>query len=228
MIFDRINLRINAGEHIAIVGPSGSGKSSIVALLERLYNPTAGEILLDEHDISQIHLGKYRSFFALVSQEITLYEGSLGDNIVLGVDGDITDSAVSAACETANLTDFISSLPEGLSTRLGTSGCMLSGGQKQRVCIARAILRDPRILLLDEATSALDATAEAAVQKALDKAGVGRTTITVAHRLNTIRNVDRIYFLENGSFVEVGTHEELMELKGRYFGFVKLQEMHRT
>jgi len=227
IVLKSINLRIKAGEHIAIVGPSGSRKSSIIALLEHFYNHTSGTILVDGQDISQIQLKKYRSFLALVSQDITLYEGSLRENIALDVDdGAVSEDDIQKAIEIADLIDFIASLPDGLSTRLGTSGCMLSRGQKQRVSLARAVLRNPRILLLDEATSALDAASEAAVQKTLDKAFVGRTTITVTHRLNTVRGADRIYLLENGSFVEQGTHDELMTLEGRYFGFVKLQEMH--
>lgn len=226
LVLNHVNLHIKPGEHVAIVGPSGSGKSSIIALLERFYITDGGEIFVDGHDISKLPLKKYRNFLALVSQDITLYKGTLRENIVLGVDGEVSDEDVTTACQIADLNNFISSLPDGVSTHLGTSGCMLSGGQKQRVSIARAVLRKPKILLLDEATSALDSSSETAVQKALDKAGAGRTTITVAHRLNTIREADKIYFLENGSFVKQGSHAELMGLKGRYFTFVKLQEIH--
>jgi len=226
LVLNHVNLHINPGEHVAIVGPSGSGKSSIIALLERFYMADGGEIFVDGHNISKLPLKEYRNFLALVSQDVTLYEGTLIENIVLGVNGEVSDEDVTTACQISDLNDFISSLPDGLSTHLGTSGCMLSGGQKQRVSIARAVLRKPKILLLDEATSALDPSSETAVQKALDKAGAGRTTITVAHRLNTIRGADKIYFLENGNFVEQGSHTGLMALKGRYFEFVKLQEMH--
>lgn len=156
-----------------------------------------------------------------------MYEGTLRENIVLGVDEDISDKEIQAACEIADLTNFISSLADGMATHLGISGCMLSGGQKQHVSVARAVIRNPRIMILDEATSALDSTSEATVQKALDKASVGRTTITIAHRLNTVRKSDRIYFLEKGRFVEQGTHDELMSSEGRYLAFVQLQEMNQ-
>ncbi|KAI9813849.1 MAG: GTPase-activating protein [Pycnora praestabilis] len=227
-ILNKINLTIKAGEHVALVGPSGSGKSSIISLLERFYNPTSGNILVDGIDIATLQIGKYRSFLALVSQDIALYDGNLKDNLMMGINPEtVTNTEVVEACKLANLQDFIISLSEGLSTKIGTKGCQLSGGQKQRLSIARALLRSPRILLLDEATSALDSTSEKVVQEALSKASAGRTTITVAHRLKTIRHCDKICFLEGGQIVEEGTHEELMVLAKRYSEFVNLQDMSR-
>lgn len=221
-----LNLSIKPGQYVALVGASGCGKSTTIALLERFYDPVAGSILVDNKDISSLNIGNYRSHLALVSQEPTLYQGTIRENILLGTTTNTTtDEEIELACRQANIYDFIMSLPEGLSTVVGNKGSMLSGGQKQRIAIARALVRDPRILLLDEATSALDSESERVVQAALDKAAKGRTTIAVAHRLSTIQRADIIYVFDQGQVVEAGTHGELMKLGGRYSELVNLQSL---
>ncbi|KAE8452078.1 hypothetical protein EG329_002244 [Mollisiaceae sp. DMI_Dod_QoI] len=218
-----IDLKFEPGQYVALVGPSGCGKSTVVSLIERFYDPRSGSVLLDGKDISTLNLQDYRSQIALVSQEPVLYSGTIRDNIVLGAAEDVNEDAVVRACQDANIHEFITSLPDGLDTVVGSKGVMLSGGQKQRVAIARALIRDPKILLLDEATSALDSTSERVVQEALDAASRGRTTIAIAHRLSTVQNADVIYVLDQGRVVESGNHASLMERKGRYFELVKLQ-----
>lgn len=223
-----LSFSVMPDEQVAIVGPSGCGKSSIISLLERFYNPDSGTIFFDGTDISFFRLDDYRNQMSLVSQDIALYEGTIRENICLGVNerpGRRFDAKLEIAIDIAHLKQWIDSLPDGLSTRIGSKGSQLSGGQKQRISIARAILRDPKVLLLDEATSALDVESEREVQTALNAASRGRTTITIAHRLNTVRNADRIYFMECGRFTEVGTHDQLMAKKGRYAEFVVLQRM---
>jgi ATP-binding cassette subfamily B (MDR/TAP) protein 1 len=221
-----LNLSVKPGQYVALVGASGCGKSTTIALLERFYNPLAGGIYVDGKDISRLNLNDYRSFIALVSQEPTLYQGTIRENVILGTDREeVPDSEVDSACREANIYDFIMSLPAGFSTVVGSKGSLLSGGQKQRIAIARALLRDPRILLLDEATSALDSESEHVVQAALDKAAKGRTTIAVAHRLSTIQKADIIYVLDQGAVVESGDHAELMQMGGRYFELVNLQNL---
>ncbi|CZR68534.1 related to multidrug resistance protein [Phialocephala subalpina] len=221
-----IDLKFEPGQYVALVGPSGCGKSTVVSLIERFYDPKAGSVLLDGKDISTLNLKDYRSNIALVSQEPVLYSGTIRDNIVSGAveDADkVDDDTVEKACKGANIHEFISSLPDGLNTIVGSKGVMLSGGQKQRVAIARALIRDPKILLLDEATSALDSTSERVVQAALDSASKGRTTIAIAHRLSTVQNADVIYVLDGGVVVESGDHSSLMEKRGRYFELVRMQ-----
>jgi ATP-binding cassette, subfamily B (MDR/TAP), member 1 len=224
-----LDLTVKPGQYVALVGASGCGKSTTIALLERFYDPLVGGIYVDGKEISSLNLNDYRSFFALVSQEPTLYQGTIRENILLGVDrDDVPDSAVEFACKEANIYDFIQSLPDGFSTIVGSKGTLLSGGQKQRVAIARALIRDPKILLLDEATSALDSESEHVVQAALDAAAKGRTTIAVAHRLSTIQKADVIYVLDQGKIVEAGTHSELMKKGGRYSELVNLQSLGKT
>ncbi|KAG6039913.1 hypothetical protein E4U41_001820 [Claviceps citrina] len=221
-----LNLTIRPGQYVALVGASGCGKSTTIALLERFYDPLSGGIFVDNKEISRLNINDYRSHIALVSQEPTLYQGTIRDNIVLGSASDgVTDEAIEFACREANIYDFIVSLPEGFNTVVGSKGALLSGGQKQRVAIARALIRDPRILLLDEATSALDSESEHVVQAALDKAAKGRTTIAVAHRLSTIQKADIIYVFDQGRIVESGTHSELMKKNGRYAELVNLQSL---
>ena len=221
-----LNLTVKPGQYVALVGASGCGKSTTVALLERFYDPLAGGIFVDGKEISSLNINDYRGFLALVSQEPTLYQGSIRENVLLGADkGDVPEEAIIQACKDANIHDFILSLPDGFSTIVGSKGSMLSGGQKQRIAIARALLRNPRILLLDEATSALDSESEKVVQAALDAAAQGRTTIAVAHRLSTIQKADMIYVFDQGKIVEHGTHHELLKVRGKYFELVNLQSL---
>ncbi|KAF2970460.1 hypothetical protein GQX73_g3168 [Xylaria multiplex] len=223
-----LNLTVRPGQYIALVGASGCGKSTTIALLERFYDPLSGGVFIDGKEISTLNIKQYRSFIALVSQEPTLYQGTIKENILLGTtDEDVTDKAIEHACREANIYDFIMSLPDGFNTVVGTKGALLSGGQKQRIAIARALVRDPRVLLLDEATSALDSESEHVVQAALDKAAKGRTTIAVAHRLSTIQRADVIYVFDQGRVVEQGTHAELMHLNGRYAELVNLQSLEK-
>lgn len=221
-----LNLSVQPGQYIALVGASGCGKSTTIALLERFYDPLIGGIYVDGKEISSLNINDYRSYIALVSQEPTLYQGTIRENVLLGADReDVPDSEIEFACREANIYDFIISLPDGFSTVVGSKGSMLSGGQKQRIAIARALLRDPKILLLDEATSALDSESEHVVQAALDKAAKGRTTIAVAHRLSTIQKADVIYVFDQGVIVESGDHTELMQKGGRYSELVNLQSL---
>ncbi|KFX89951.1 hypothetical protein V495_01201 [Pseudogymnoascus sp. VKM F-4514 (FW-929)] len=224
-----LNLTVKPGQYVALVGASGCGKSTTIALLERFYDPLVGGVFVDGKEISTLNIANYRSYLALVSQEPTLYQGSIRDNILLGADRDnVPDSEIEHACREANIYDFIMSLPDGFGTVVGSKGSMLSGGQKQRIAIARALLRDPKILLLDEATSALDSESEHVVQAALDAAAKGRTTVAVAHRLSTIQKADVIYVFDQGRIVEAGTHGELMKVGGRYAELVNLQQLGRN
>lgn len=224
-----LNLTVKPGQYVALVGASGCGKSTTIALLERFYDPLVGGVFVDGKEISTLNIANYRSYLALVSQEPTLYQGSIRDNILLGADRDnVPESEIEHACREANIYDFIMSLPDGFGTVVGSKGSMLSGGQKQRIAIARALLRDPKILLLDEATSALDSESEHVVQAALDAAAKGRTTVAVAHRLSTIQKADVIYVFDQGRIVEAGTHGELMKVGGRYAELVNLQQLGRN
>jgi ATP-binding cassette subfamily B (MDR/TAP) protein 1 len=226
-----LNLTVKPGQYVALVGASGCGKSTTIAMLERFYDPLVGGVYVDGKEISTLNINNYRNYLALVSQEPTLYQGTIRENILLGADkdpADVPEAAIEQACKDANIHDFILSLPDGFNTVVGSKGSMLSGGQKQRIAIARALLRDPKILLLDEATSALDSESEKVVQAALDKAAKGRTTIAVAHRLSTIQKADMIYVFDQGRIVESGTHGELMRGGGRYFELVNLQSLGRN
>ncbi|KAI0673533.1 multidrug resistance protein 1 [Trametes maxima] len=219
-------LTVEPGTYVALVGESGCGKSTTVQLIERFYDPQSGTIYLDGTEITKFNVSEYRKSIALVSQEPTLYAGTIRFNILLGATKpreEVSQEEMETACRSANILEFIQSLPDGFDTEVGGKGSQLSGGQKQRIAIARALLRDPKILLLDEATSALDSSSEKVVQEALDTAARGRTTIAIAHRLSTIQNADRIYFIRDGAVAEAGTHEELLALKGSYYEHVKLQ-----
>ncbi|KAK3375110.1 P-loop containing nucleoside triphosphate hydrolase protein [Podospora didyma] len=223
-----LNLSIQPGQYVALVGASGCGKSTTIALLERFYDPLAGGIYVDGKEISSLNINDYRRYIALVSQEPTLYQGTIRENILLGAPHEVSDDQIEFACKEANIYDFILSMPDGFNTVVGSKGALLSGGQKQRIAIARALVRDPKILLLDEATSALDSESEHVVQAALDKAAKGRTTIAVAHRLSTIQKADVIYVFDQGRIVESGTHPELMRKNGRYAELVNLQSLEKN
>ncbi|TKA76378.1 hypothetical protein B0A55_05265 [Friedmanniomyces simplex] len=220
-----ISMNIEPGTYAAFVGPSGCGKSTMVSLLERFYDPTSGRITLNGDDISLMSPHAYRRYMSLVQQEPPLYLGSVRDNIAIGLEYEPSEEEVQDACRQANAFDFVSSLPEGLNTPCGSKGLQFSGGQRQRIAVARALVRKPRLLLLDEATSALDTQSERIVQKALDEAAKGRTTIAVAHRLSTIRHADVIFVMEDGRIAEIGTHEELQRLRGRYFAMCLAQSL---
>lgn len=214
-ILDDFSLAIPAGMRLALVGPSGGGKSTVARLLLRFYDPQAGQILIDGRDISDYRIRSLRSRIGLVPQEPILFSGSILDNILYGRP-DATVDDVHAALEQAYALDFVQDLPGGIQSWIGEGGASLSGGQRQRLAIARAFLKNPPILILDEATSALDAESEQIVQAALDKLIAGRTTITIAHRLSTIVNADRIAVIVRGRVVEQGTHYELIERGGCY------------
>ncbi|KAJ3989819.1 P-loop containing nucleoside triphosphate hydrolase protein [Lentinula detonsa] len=223
-----LNLQIEPGTYIALVGQSGCGKSTVIQMIERFYDPLAGHIYLDGQNISDLNVSDYRNSIALVSQEPTLYAGTVRFNILLGAikpENEVTQEEIEDACRKANILEFIQSLPQGFDTEVGGKGSQLSGGQKQRIAIARALLRNPKVLLLDEATSALDSNSEKVVQEALDAASKGRTTIAIAHRLSTIQNADRIYFIKEGAVSEAGTHDQLLGRKGDYYEFVQLQAL---
>lgn len=231
-----IDLAIGPGKMVALVGASGCGKSTIISLLERFYDPTAGTVHADGRDVRGLGRRRYRRDIALVQQEPVLYRGSVRDNVGLGDRGDDDDpgrqrqpaeSDIVDACKAANVWDFISSLPQGLDTPCGPQGLSLSGGQRQRIAIARALMRRPRLLLLDEATSALDSESEKVVKQALDRAAAGRTTVAVAHRLSTIRDADAIAVFHRGAIAELGTHHDLVARKGMYYQMVLSQSLDR-
>ncbi|KAE8726810.1 ABC transporter B family member 21 [Hibiscus syriacus] len=226
-IFSGFSLSIQNGTSAALVGQSGSGKSTVISLIERFYDPHAGEVLIDGINLKEFQLRWIRGKIGLVSQEPVLFTSSIRDNIAYGKEGATTEE-IRAAAELANASKFIDKLPQGLDTMVGEHGTQLSGGQKQRVAIARAILKDPRILLLDEATSALDAESERVVQEALDRMIGNRTTIIVAHRLSTVRNADMIAVIHRGKMVEKGTHSELLkDPEGAYSQLIRLQEANK-
>ncbi|CAK4031884.1 ABC transporter, ABC-B family, MDR type [Lecanosticta acicola] len=222
LVLKGLDLNIQPGQYVALVGHSGCGKSTTISMLERFYDPLIGQVLLDGKDISTLDVKTYRSHFALVSQEPRLYKGTIRDNIVLGSDeSQCKEEDIIRVCRDANIYDFIVSLPSGFDTDVGSKAIMLSGGQKQRIAIARALLRNPRILLLDEATSAIDSVSEQAVQAALDNASKGRTTVAIAHRLSTIQKADVIYLLDRGRVAECGSHADLMAKRDKYFELVQ-------
>jgi len=217
-----VSLSIPAGETLGIVGSTGSGKSTLVKLLLRLYAVSDGSITLDGIPIDDIRLADLRGTTALVSQDVFLFHGTVRENIVYG-SWDKTDEQVERAASLAEAHDFVQRLPHGYDTIVGERGQKLSGGQRQRIAIARAILKDPRVLILDEATSAVDNETEAAIQRSLEQITRGRTTLAIAHRLSTVRSADRICVLERGRIVELGTHDELLGLGGLYAALWRVQ-----
>lgn len=223
-IFEDLRLRVSAGKSLAVVGQSGSGKSTVIALVMRFYDPISGSVLIDGCDIKTLNLRSLRKRIGLVQQEPALFSSTIYENIKYG-NQEASEIEIMKASKAANAHGFISRMPQGYQTHVGDRGVQLSGGQKQRVAIARAILKDPSILLLDEATSALDTESEKLVQEALDKLMEGRTTIMVAHRLSTIRDADRIAVLQQGKVVEIGSHEQLIrKTNGIFKQLVKLQQ----
>jgi len=235
-VMDGVNLVIPAGKMTALVGASGSGKSTIVGLVERFYDPVGGQVFLDGHDVSTLNLRWLRQQISLVSQEPTLFGTTIFENIAHGLIGTQWEGeneerrrerAIEAA-KMANAHDFITALPEGYETNVGERGFLLSGGQKQRIAIARAMVSDPKILLLDEATSALDTKSEGVVQAALEVAAAGRTTISIAHRLSTIKDADNIVVMSEGRIIEQGTHDELLLKQGAYHSLVEAQKIAGT
>jgi subfamily B ATP-binding cassette protein MsbA len=221
-VLENINFEVQAGEIIALVGMSGGGKTSLVNLIPRFYDPTEGLVLIDEVDIRQIPIARLRSQIAIVTQEPILFNDTVRNNIAYGTPG-ASDQQIADAAEAAYADGFIRSFPDGFNTSIGELGGRLSGGQRQRLCIARALLKDAPILILDEATSSLDSESETLVQKALGNLMQGRTTFVIAHRLSTIGNADRIIVLVNGRIVEEGRHDQLLSLRQEYYKLYQMQ-----
>lgn len=218
-----INLTIHPGETVALVGASGSGKTTMANLVPRFYHPTRGRILLDGHDLEELRLASLRANIALVSQDVVLFNDTVRANIAYGVMSKFSEAEIIAAGEAAHAMEFIRQLPLGLNTLVGENGVKLSGGQRQRLAIARAMLKNAPVLILDEATSALDTESERHVQAALDTLMRGRTTLVIAHRLSTIERADRIVVLANGGIAEIGTHQELLSRSGIYARLYQMQ-----
>ncbi|KAL1163169.1 hypothetical protein V6Z11_A07G251400 [Gossypium hirsutum] len=224
-ILKDFSISIEAGKSTALVGQSGSGKSTVISLIERFYDPVKGVVKIDGRDIKSYNLRSLRKHIALVSQEPTLFSGTIRENILYGAPDKIEESEIIEAAKAANAHDFIAGLVDGYDTWCGDRGLQLSGGQKQRIAIARAILRNPAMLLLDEATSALDSKSEKVVQEALERVMVGRTSVVVAHRLSTIKNCDLVVVLDKGKVVEKGNHSSLLAKgpTGAYYSLINLQ-----
>src|SRR5213078_212168 len=221
-----VSLEAQPGERLAIVGPTGAGKTTLISLLIRFYEPDAGRILIDGVDVRKLKLSSLRDQISVVLQEPLLFTGTIADNIRYGR-LDASPEELVAAARAANAHEFISQLPKGYDTELGERGADLSGGERQRVCLARAFLKDAPILVLDEPTSSIDSKTEGVILDALDELMVGRTTFLVAHRLSTIRGVDRILVLSGGRLVEQGTHEELLRSGGLYRELFEAQDRDR-
>jgi ATP-binding cassette, subfamily B, bacterial MsbA len=219
-----VSLEARRGETVALVGPSGGGKSTILNLIPRFYDPSAGRVLIDGEDVRDVTLTSLRAQIALVTQEPFLFDDTIFANIAYA-HPDAGQAAVERAAREAAAHDFILALPHGYETQVGEAGARLSGGQRQRIAIARAFLKDAPILLLDEATSALDTESEAQVQQALKRLMAGRTTILIAHRLSTVRGADRIYVIDKGRIVETGDHASLMRKRGLYARLAKSQDL---
>lgn len=221
-VLDHLNIHIDSGKSIALVGPSGGGKTTICSLLLRFYDVTGGSIEIDGQDIRKLTLKSLRQSIGIVQQDVYLFTGSIKENISYGKPG-ASDEEIIEAAKKANIHDFIMSLPDGYDTYVGERGTRLSGGQKQRISIARIFLKDPKILILDEATSALDNESERHIQKSLEALAKNRTCITIAHRLSTIRNADEIIVIGNNGIVERGTHQFLLNKNNVYAKYYRLQ-----
>jgi subfamily B ATP-binding cassette protein MsbA len=221
-VLKEIDLRVNAGEVVAIVGVSGAGKSTLVDLIPRFYEVTDGAILIDGVDIREVTVSSLRAQIALVTQQTILFNDTVRNNIAYG-DIRKSEQKIIAAAKAANAYGFVMRMPQGFETIIGEQGARLSGGERQRLCIARALLKNAPILILDEATSSLDSEAEMEVQRALENLMVGRTTLVIAHRLSTIKNADRIVVISNGRIVEEGRHDELIECHGEYCRLYDMQ-----
>jgi ABC-type multidrug transport system fused ATPase/permease subunit len=222
-VLKNVSFKVRPGETVALVGSSGSGKSTMASLILRFYDPSGGKVLVDGQDTKTISLTELRRQIALVPQDVILFAGSIRDNIAYGRPN-ATEAEIEEAARKANALDFILSFPDQFKTLVGERGIQLSGGQRQRIAIARAVLKNPAILILDEATSSLDSESERLVQEALDKLMVGRTSVVIAHRLSTIRNADQIVVLQNGEIQETGNHQKLIQNDGGlYYKLSKMQ-----
>jgi ABC-type multidrug transport system fused ATPase/permease subunit len=236
-IYRNLSLSVQSGQFVAFVGPSGCGKTTVVSLLERFYEPISGTITFDDQDLKDIELTSYRRALSLVAQEPKLFDGTIRENLILGIDDeDVPEERIIQACKDAEIHDFVISLPEGYGTPLGiNTQTSLSGGQKQRLCLARALLRNPSLLLLDEATSSLDSQSEKLVQAAIEKLVTQRsmTVIAVAHRLATIQKADIIFVFgesevgRGSRILEKGTHNELLRRRGAYWSMCQEQALDR-
>ena len=221
-VLENINIQIDAGKTIALVGPSGGGKTTLCSLLPRFYDVTGGSVTIDGHDVRDVTLKTLRKAIGIVQQDVYMFAGSIKENIAYGKP-DATDKEIIEAAKNANIHDFIVGLDEGYDTYVGERGTRLSGGQKQRIAIARVFLKNPRILILDEATSALDNESERHIQKSLETLSKNRTTVVIAHRLSTIRNADEIIVIGDEGIEEQGSHQELIEKNGIYAKYYNMQ-----
>jgi len=224
-ILSDIDLVISKGQTIALVGPSGGGKSTLMDLIPRFMDPVSGRILLDGHDIKDVKVDSLRNLMGIVNQDLVLFNDTIANNIAFGLEN-VSEDRIVAAAKIANAHEFILNTEEGYQTNIGDRGIKLSGGQKQRLCIARAVLKNPPILLLDEATSALDTESEQLVQEALNKLMKNRTSLVIAHRLSTIQQADKIFVLDAGRIIEQGTHSQLLEKKGLYCRLIEMQQFY--
>ena len=222
-VLNDISFHVPEGQTLALVGRSGSGKSTISNLLTRFYQPQAGAIMLDGMPLAEIELRTLRKQFALVSQHVTLFNDSIANNIAYGIENKVTREQIMEAARVAHVIEFAEQLENGMETVIGENGLMLSGGQRQRIAIARAVLKDAPVLILDEATSALDTESERFIQEALDELQRNRTSIVVAHRLSTIENANQILVIDKGRIIEQGEHQELLKNDGMYSQLHKMQ-----